>query len=139
MARRFEGVVQTGYGVGAQLMSDPALAPGLAHHFSSFSPVPGTLNIRLTAPFDPTQFTGVITAEELGGITEAHRKADVLIEGSIPGMVIQTANPGGDFPAEVVELIADRHLRTALHLEDGDRIRFELLDGPPSGSTAPET
>jgi CTP-dependent riboflavin kinase len=45
--------------------------------------------------------------------------------------VTQTLNPGGDFPAEVVELIADRHLRTTLGLADGDRISFEL-DVPAS-------
>ena len=42
------------------------------------------------------------------------------------------ARPGGDFPARVVELIADRHLRTALGLADGDTIAFELDDDGPA-------
>lgn len=36
---------------------------------------------------------------------------------------------------EVVELIADRHLRTALGLADGDRIAFELT---PHDEVEPE-
>ena len=127
MGLRFEGLVRPGYGIGAQIMSDPVLAARQAHHFTTFRPVPGTLNVLLPEPFDPTQFTGLVTAFELGGgMIEDHPYAPVLIEGSIPGFVTQTLNPGGDFPAEVVELIADRHLRTALGLADGDRISFEL-------------
>jgi CTP-dependent riboflavin kinase len=50
----------------------------------------------------------------------------VVIEGTIPGLVIQTLNPRGDQPSELVELIADRHLRTTLGLTDGARVTFEL-------------
>ena len=127
MGRRYAGVVLQGYGVGSQLMSDPSLVPGLTHHFPDWQPVPGTLNVRLPDPFDPALLPLTITSAELGGVTEDHRYAPVVIEGAIPGLVIQTLNPGGDFPAEVVELIADRHLRTSLSLADGDRIAFELV------------
>lgn len=126
MGQRFEGVVQGGYGVGAQVMSDPVLMARMAHHFTSFRPVPGTLNVLLPQPFDPKLFTGRLTREELGGHIEDHPCAPVLIEGTIPGLVCQTLNPRGDQPPELVELIADRHLRTALRLTDGSRISFEL-------------
>jgi CTP-dependent riboflavin kinase len=129
MAQRFEGVVRAGYGVGAKLMSDPVLAARQAHHFTTFQPVPGTLNVLLPEPFDDAMFTGTVTSEELGGVTEDHRYAPIRIEGSIPGLVVQTMSPGGDFPRHLVELIADRHLRTALGLSDGDPIAFEL-EGP---------
>jgi CTP-dependent riboflavin kinase len=129
MGQRFVGAVRTGYGYGAQLMSDPALAAKQAHHFTSFRPIPGTLNLLLSAPFDPRLFTGTITSEEMGGFAEDHRYAHIRIENEIPGFVIQTLNPGGDFPAEVVELVADRHLRTVLGLADGDAIAFEMA-GP---------
>ena len=129
MRQRFEGEVQPGYGVGAHVMGDPVLAARQAHHFSRFDPVPGTLNVRLPEPFDATLFTARVTSWELGGMAEDHPYAPVWIEGTIPGFVTQTLNPGGDFPAEVVELIADRHLRTALGLADGDRIAFELTPG----------
>ena len=89
--------------------------------------MPGTLNVLLPEPFDATQFTGLVPASELGGgMVEDHPYAPILIEGRIPGFVTQTLNPGGDFPAEVVELIADRNLRSALRLSDGDAIAFEL-------------
>jgi CTP-dependent riboflavin kinase len=108
-------------------MSDPVLAARQAHHFTTFQPVPGTLNLLLPEPFDARHFTGLVTAAELGdGMIEDHPYAPILIEGYIPGFVTQTLNPGGDFPAEVVELIADRHLRTTLGLADGDRVSFEL-------------
>jgi CTP-dependent riboflavin kinase len=107
-------------------MSDPELAARQAHHYTTFRPVPGTLNLLLPAKFDPRLFTGTITSEEMGGFAEDHRYAHVRIEGDIPGFVIQTLNPGGDFPAEVVELVADRHLRTTLGLADGDTVAFEL-------------
>ena len=127
MGKRFEGVVRAGLGYGARVMSDPVLAARQAHHFTTFTPVPGTLNILLPEPFDPAHFTGVVRADELGGgELEDHPYAPVRIAGFIPGFVTQTRNPGGDFPAEVVELIADRHLRSALGLVDGDAITFEL-------------
>jgi CTP-dependent riboflavin kinase len=134
MGGRFVGTVQAGYGVGAQVMSDPELAARQAHHFATFTPFPGTLNLRLPEPFDARLFTGRITSWELGGMAEDHPYAPVLIEGSIPGLVVQTLNPGGDFPAEVVELIADRHLRIALGLTDGDPLSFELI--PSQAETA---
>jgi CTP-dependent riboflavin kinase len=126
MGARFEGEVQRGLGVGRLVMSDPVLAARQAHHFTAFGPVPGTLYVRLAEPFDPDLFTGTVTSAELGGEIEDHRYAPVRIDGSIPGFVTQTLDPGGDFGANVVELIADRHLRTALGLGDGDRIAFEL-------------
>jgi CTP-dependent riboflavin kinase len=127
---RFEGVVRTGYGLGARIMSDPVLAARQAHHFTTFRPVPGTLNVLLPEPFDAARFTGLVPASELGGgMIEDHPYAQIVIEGYIPGFVTQTINPGGDFPAEVVELIADRNLRSALRLADGDAIAFEL-EGP---------
>ena len=127
MGIRFEGMVRPGLGIGSQIMSDPVLAARQAHHFTTFQPVPGTLNVLLPEPFDPAHFTGVVPASELGGgMIEDHPYAPIRIEGYIPGFVTQTLNPGGDFPAEVVELIADRHLRTTLRLADGDRIAFEL-------------
>jgi CTP-dependent riboflavin kinase len=130
---RFEGIVRAGLGYGARIMSDPVLAARQAHHFTTFQPVPGTLNILLPEPFDPARFTGVVSAFELGGMVEDHPYAPILIEGSIPGFVTQTLNPGGDFPAEVVELIADRHLRSVLGLADGDTISFELQAGEAKG------
>jgi len=127
VGRRFEGVVRPGLGIAVRLMSDPVLAARQAHHFRTFQPVPGTLNVLLPEPFDAAQFTGLVPASELGGgMIEDHPYAAVLIEGHIPGFVTQTLNPGGDFPAEVVELIADRNLRAALQLADGDPIAFEL-------------
>ena len=126
MGRRFEGVVQGGYGVGVQVMSDPVLIARMAHHFSTFRPVPGTLNVLLPDPFDQSLFTSRLTSAELGGNIEDHPYAPVVIEGTIPGLVIQTLNPRGDQPSELVELIADRHLRTTLGLTDGARITFEL-------------
>ena len=127
MGRRFEGVVRPGLGIAVRIMSDPVLAARQAYHFTTFQPVPGTLNVLLPEPFDPAQFTGLVRASELGGgMIEDHPYAPIVIEGYIPGFVTQTLTPGGDFPAEVVELIADRNLRTALRLADGDAIAFEL-------------
>ena len=134
MGTRFEGEVRAGLGYGARIMSDPVLAARQAHHFRTFRPVPGTLNILLPEPFDPARFTGLVSAFELGGgMIEDHPYAPILIEGYIPGFVTQTLNPAGDFPAEVVELIADRHLRTVLGLADGDTISFELETGEATG------
>lgn len=123
---RFVGLVQAGYGIGAQLMGDPELAARQRHHFTRFDAVPGTLNVRLPEPFDARLFTKVVTSWELGGVAEDHPYSSVVIEGTIPGFVTQTRHPAGDFPPEVVELIADRHLRSALGLADGDQIAFEL-------------
>ena len=80
----------------------------------------------LSEPFDPAVFTGTITSAELGGVTEDHRYAPIRIEGTIPGYVVQTLSPSGEFSTQIVELVADRHLRSTLGLADGDRIAFEL-------------
>ena len=58
MGLRFEGVVRAGYGLGAQIMSDPVLAARQAHHFTTFQPVPGTLNLLLPEPFDARMSRG---------------------------------------------------------------------------------
>lgn len=126
MTRRFTGTVQAGYGVGAAVMSDPAFIARVAHHFT-FTPIPGTLNVLLPAPFDPALFTSRFTRDEFGGDIEDHLYAPCLIEGAIPGLVLQTLHPHGRQPAELVELIADRHLRRSLGLVDGSPIGFELL------------
>jgi CTP-dependent riboflavin kinase len=129
---RFEGVVQPGYGVGAVVMADPELRARQAHHFQGFVPVPGTLNLLLSEPFDADLFTSRLTSWELGDQAEDHRYAPCRIEGDIPGLVCQTLHPKGREPPELVELIADRHLRTSLKLHDGDRICFGLAQTDPS-------
>ena len=135
MGQRFEGTVRPGYGVGSQVMADRVLAARQSHHFKSFTPVPGTLNVLLPEPFDRPILTGTVTAGELGDFGEDHDYRAVRIEGSIPGLVVQTANPGGDVPARIVELVADRHLGTALAPSDGDPIAFEIDEPPGVGET----
>ena len=130
MGRRFSGRIQGGFGAGSQIMSDPVLMARMSHHFTRFQPVPGTLNVLLPEPFDQRLFTSRLTSAELGGYAEDHLYAHALIEGSIPGIVAQTLHPEGRQPPELVELIADRHLRTALQLDEGGVISFELI-GPP--------
>jgi hypothetical protein len=98
LGRRFAGRVQPGYGLGAPRMSDPVLAERQRHHFTRFSPVPGTLNLWLEEPFDPRLFTALVTSWELGGMPEDHPYAPVWIEGTIPGFVTQTLKPRRRLP-----------------------------------------
>jgi CTP-dependent riboflavin kinase len=127
----FTGIVVPGRGFAVQRMAQPTLLQVLKR-FTDLHLVPGTLNVRLSQPFDGT-LTRYLTEDDLGGRVwrdhAPHRQGircgEVLIAGQYRGILFQGDEP--EYPPDQVELLSDQHLRTTLGLRDGDRLEFTLL------------
>lgn len=94
--------------------------------------VPGTLNVRLSKPFNGTLHR-YVSVEELGfqpgtmpGVPNRKglRFTEVLIAGRFRGFVFQGDEP--NYPRNQVELISTHNLRETLNLGDGDWVEFTL-------------
>jgi CTP-dependent riboflavin kinase len=131
------GVVVAGRGFGAPRMSQPTLLQA-AQRLTGLDLVPGTLNIRLSQPFDG-MLTGYLTEDDLGGnVWRDHaphrqgiRYGEVLIAGRYRGIMFQGDEP--EYPLELVEILSDHHLRATLGLHDGDMVEFTLLPDQGAG------
>jgi CTP-dependent riboflavin kinase len=127
----FTGIVVPGRGFAVQRMAQPTLLQAL-RRFTDLNLVPGTLNVRLSQPFDGT-LTRYLTEDDLGGRVwrdhAPHRQGircgEVLIAGQYHGVLFQGDEP--EYPPEQVEILSDQHLRTMLGLRDGDMLEFTLL------------
>ncbi|HEY3115172.1 MAG TPA: DUF120 domain-containing protein [Chloroflexota bacterium] len=91
-------------------------------------PVPGTFNVRLQ-PGDEAIWNRIrakpgieITPEPGACLSYCY---PVRVNGSLPGAVIHPEVPG--YPNDIVEVLSDIHLRSALEVGDGDTV--ELVFG----------
>src|SRR2546425_493904 len=124
----FRGVVVPGRGFGAQRMANPVVLHA-AQRLTGLTLVPGTLNVRLSQPFDGL-LPQYLTEADLGlDVWRDHapnrtgiRCGAVIIAGRYRGMVFQGDEP--EYPPEQVEIMSDHHLRDTLGLHDGDTITF---------------
>jgi protein-S-isoprenylcysteine O-methyltransferase Ste14 len=132
------GVVVPGRGRGAELLASDRVLDRIETLFG-VCVVPGTLNVRLTAPFDRTRTTRYVAASDIDPGWEAatgqagYHLAPVLVVGRFRGIAFQADEPG--YPEDLVEIMCEVHLRSALGLEDGDPISATVGD-PASGSPA---
>ena len=126
------GVVEPGRGLGAPLMSDPAVAERLAE-LAGFPIIPGTLNVRLPAPVERGSRWRYVRAEEIApdwsgrsGQTGYHMVA-VTVGGRFRGLAFQADEPDGPgYPPDQIELLSEVHLRSALGLADGDAVAVAI-------------
>ena len=116
------GRVESGFGLATN-----SLAPihDALCEKSSLALVPGTLNVRLPAPFIVVP-DFVMEARDYG-----HHETLLLQRcrvSSIEGLIVRTSTQaaGKSHPLDVVELLAVRHLRESLHLDDGDALTIEV-------------
>jgi len=87
--------------------------------------VPGTLNVRLSQPFDGL-LPWYVAEDELGGNVwrdyapdrTGIRCGEVLIAGRYRGIIFQGDPP--EYPPDQVEIMSDHRLRDTLGLHDGD-------------------
>jgi CTP-dependent riboflavin kinase len=95
---------------------------------AGFGVVPGTLNVRLPQRFN-TPLRNYISSQELGIHVEApgFYYAPIIIAGRFKGLLLRSTEPG--YPADLVELVSECNLRSALSLKDGDQIEFALAEG----------
>ena len=88
-----------------------------------FPPFPGTFNVRLT-PSDVATWSRIraqagveITPEAGACVSYCY---PVLVNGSVHGAVLSPEVP--NYPADVVEILAETHLRSILGVADGDAV-----------------
>lgn len=97
---------------------------------TGLSVVPGTLNVRLERAFDRSLARHYLPAtdldrrwsEETG--QQGYFWVPVTVEGRFRGVAAIADEPG--YPDDLVEVVSDTHLRTALGLRDGDAIVLEV-------------
>ena len=135
-SRTFQGIVNSGRGLGGSLMSVPNILERLQQLVGCLI-VPGTLNLRLTRPFD-VPLANHLTFAELGieyNFAEVGLEFDgapgfysgrVVIAGRYNGWLLRLTDVGR--PPTSIELISDYHLRSTLGLQDGDTLEFALVE-----------
>ena len=131
------GVVVAGLGRGAELLADERVLDRIEEVFG-LRVVPGTLNVRLDAPFDRSLATPYVAASDIDPGWETatgqsgYHLAPVLVAGRYRGIAFQADEPG--YPEDLVEIMCEVHLRSALGLKDNDPISATVTLGGEASS-----
>ena len=132
--RDLSGIVQSGRGLGAALMSDAVIIERL-QELAGCQIVPGTLNVRLPRPLERGPGWWYMAAATLAPDWEertgqaGYFLARVVIANRYRGVAFQADEPTGlGYPADQLELFCEVHLRQTLGLDDGDPITLALAD-----------
>ena len=123
-SRTFQGIVQSGRGLGGPLMSTPNVLERL-QQLVGCRIVPGTLNLRLTFAELGVEYNFAEVGLEFNGAPGFY-SGRVVIAGRYNGWLLRLTDVGR--PPTSVELISDYHLRSPLGLQDGDTIDFTLVE-----------
>ncbi len=132
-ASTFSGVVCSGVGEAAGFLAIDWVRDGMRHAFG-FEPWPGTLNLRMDGA-DWQRWRArlfehpAIVLAPAPGFCPARCFA-VRLADRIDGAIVFPEVPG--YPQDKLEIVAPLHLRTALALQDGDRLRVQV--NPAAGS-----
>jgi riboflavin kinase len=136
----FEGSVFSGLGEGAYYISQPGYKKQFLEKLG-FEPYPGTLNLR-------------VRKEDQEEVRMLEASPFILIEGfadgnrsfgpakCIHGKIEDKVNAAIIFPVrthyagDVVEVISPEFLRNALHLKDGDTVKFRAFTSAPQKGVA---
>lgn len=135
--RDLHGVVVAGLGRGAELLADERVLDRIEELFG-LRVVPGTLNVRLDAPFDRSLATPYVAASDIDPGWETatgqsgYHLAPVLVAGRYRGIAFQADEPG--YPEDLVEIMCEVHLRSALGLKDNDPISATVTLGGEASS-----
>jgi riboflavin kinase len=121
---KLKGKIITGLGEGQYYIS----RDGYRKQFNlklGFDPSPGTLNLKLAAPFtqteaDSIEIKGFVDEKGTFGGCKCYR---VMI-GDIKGAIVRPER--SNYPLDLVEVIAPVHLRKTLNLKDGDELEMDL-------------
>jgi len=132
----YKGIVTTGRGAGAGVMSAPNVLEGF-RQLTGLTVIPGTLNIDRTEVFDlsllnyaPFVDLGMppIDLAKIGidftGEQGLHY-GQIVIATRYPGCVLSFTWIGR--PGINAELVSPHHLRNTLNLQDGDTVEFTLV------------
>jgi riboflavin kinase, archaea type len=121
---KLKGKIITGLGEGQYYIS----RDGYRKQFNlklGFDPSPGTLNLKLAEPFPQTEtdsikIEGFVDDNGTFGGCKCYR---VMI-GDIKGAIVRPERSNDPF--NLIEVIANVHLRKALNLKDGDELEMIL-------------
>jgi CTP-dependent riboflavin kinase len=97
-----------------------------------FALVPGTLNLRFPQPFERRLLPAYVSAQEIDPAWESltgqagYFIAAARVADRYRGLAFQADEP--DYPADLLEMLCEVHLRDALGLHDGDRLNLTLPD-----------
>ncbi|HJY32935.1 MAG TPA: DUF120 domain-containing protein [Actinomycetota bacterium] len=125
------GIVAPGRGLGAPRMAGPGVLAGM-RDLVGFALVPGTLNLRFPRPFERRLLPAYVSAREIDPAWESltgqagYFVAAARIADRYRGLAFQADEPG--YPADLLEVLCEVHLRDALGLHDGDRLTLTLPD-----------
>lgn len=126
-AAAFAGVVCSGVGEAAGFLAIDWVRQGLQRAFG-FEPWSGTLNLRMQGA-DWQRWRArlfehpAIVLAPAPGFCPARCFA-VRLADRLDGAIVFPEVPG--YPDDKLEIVAPLHLRTALALQDGDRLRVQL-------------
>ncbi len=132
----YRGIVKTGRGAGAGVMSAPGVLEGF-RQLTGLAVIPGTLNIDLTEVFNLSLLSykssaGIgmpqIDLRALGIDFDGEQGLHfgrIVIADEYPGCII--CFTWLDRPGINAELVSPHHLRNTLNLQDGDTIEFTLV------------
>jgi CTP-dependent riboflavin kinase len=132
----YEGIVVTGRGGGAVIMSAPSILEHV-QRWTGLAIIPGTLNVSLTQPFDVPSVRYVALAAwglEVNlapwGIDytgeQGFHYSRVCVAHRYPALALCFTWVG--YPSRQVELISNYHLRSTLGLQDQDAIAFTVVE-----------
>jgi protein-S-isoprenylcysteine O-methyltransferase Ste14 len=134
------GVVVQGSGRGADLLADDEVLGRIEENFG-LRVVPGTLNVRLPAPFDRAVATGYVAASDVDPSWEArtaqagYHVVPVVVAGRYRGIAFQADEPG--YPEDLLEIMCEVHLRSVMGLRDGDPISVTTTSAVEEESRRP--
>lgn len=135
----YRGKVETGIGGAVGEMLKPGGLEGF-QELAGLAIIPGTLNIKLSEPFDLSLLNYLRFADvgwEFDPATQG-----IKYEGEI-GVYYRRATVANEYPACLLiftwvtdiyidaEMVSPHHLRTVLNLQDGDIIEFTLDNNRP--------
>jgi CTP-dependent riboflavin kinase len=130
----YRGKVETGIGGAVGEMLKPGGLEGF-QELVGLTIIPGTLNIKLTKPFD-LSFLNYLRFADVGWEFDPATQG-IKYEGEI-GVYYRRATVANEYPACLLiftwvtdiytdaELVSPHHLRTVLNLQDGNIIEFTL-------------
>jgi protein-S-isoprenylcysteine O-methyltransferase Ste14 len=130
------GVVVPGLGRGAALLDDERVLDRLEELFG-LRVVPGTLNVRLDAPFDRAIAARYVAASDIDPDREVmtaqagYHLVPVLVAGRYRAIAFQADEPG--YPEDLLEVMCEVHLRSTLGLQNGDGITITTTSDVEAG------
>jgi CTP-dependent riboflavin kinase len=125
------GIVAPGRGLGVPRMAGSDVLARM-RDLVGFALVPGTLNLRFPQPFERRLLPDYVSAQEIDPAWESltgqagYFIAAARVADRHRGLAFQADEPG--YPADLLEVLCEVHLRDALGLHDGDRLTLTLPD-----------